>query len=89
MKAIYFENVSATKLKDFRSALTSLKEVQEALGIFAPLVPTLTSKRLRQLLTTSDVVGGLFPSKLSESIAVLEKMVVWRTGGSGEDIPEP
>ena len=35
------------------------------------------------------MVGGLFPSQLLESIEVLEKMVVWRAGGSGEDIPEP
>jgi hypothetical protein len=65
-----------------------LKEIQEAITNLAPVAPSLISKRLRKLLTT-DVVGGLFPSQLSESIEVLEKMVVWRAGSSGEDIPEP
>ena len=88
MKAIYFENVSATKLKELRTALTCLKDIHELFTNFSGKVQGLRSKRLRSLLT-SDAVGGIFPSQLSESIEVLDKMLVWRTNGAGEEIPEP
>lgn len=32
VKAVYFENVSATKLKEFKAALTHLKTVKDILG---------------------------------------------------------
>lgn len=40
VKAIYFENVSANKLKEFKQTVTWLKESRDIVAILEPFLPS-------------------------------------------------
>lgn len=63
VKAIYFEDVSLNKMKEFRTLLKTFKQTQEILGPLIQKSDSFTSKRLRQLLSF-DNEGGMLPSDL-------------------------
>jgi len=50
VKAIYFENVSANKLKEFKQAVSWLRDSREIVGILQPCLTSFRSQRLAQLL---------------------------------------
>ena len=77
VKAIYFENVSLVKLKEFRQVLTHLKLLPEILSPLTAQLSHLTSPRLR-LLLTEDTDNGLYPSELQSLIQSFETMIVWK-----------
>ena len=61
VKAVYFENVSAIKLKDFKNIMASMKSARDSLTLFNDNISRFRSKRLKQLLTL-DSQQGLIPS---------------------------
>lgn len=87
VKAIYFENVSLTKMKEFRVLQRHLKDLPQLVASLAG--KPFRSARLRALLTP-DSEGGLYPAGIGEAVAEFEQMIVWkRTQGGEEEIPEP
>jgi DNA mismatch repair protein MSH6 len=89
VKAIYFENVSLNKLKEFRVVLRHFKTLAELVSSLKNKVSSFKSQRLWALLTEEEA-GGLFPEGIQDVIAEFEKMIVWkRTQGGEEEIPEP
>lgn len=65
VKAIYFEDVSLIKLKEFRQLLKLFKQVPEFIETLMRKKDEFKSQRLR-LLLTSDKEGGLYPSQMEE-----------------------
>jgi len=61
VKAIYFENVSLIKLREFRTVLRHLTGLRDLVSSLANKSKHFKSERL-QLLLTDDVDGGLYPS---------------------------
>lgn len=89
VKAIYFENVSLIKLREFRIILRHFKGLSELVSSLSNKLKSFKSERLHQLLSL-DRDGGLFPSQIVQEIAEFEKMIVWKRTQSGdEEIPEP
>lgn len=89
VKAIYFENVSLNKLKEFRQVTKTLKGLSELINSLQNKKENFKSTRL-QLLLTDDSDGGLYPSDIVQVIKDFEKMIVWKkTQGGDEEIPEP
>jgi len=77
VKAIYFENVSLIKLREFRIVLRHFKGLSELVSSLSNKVKAFKSERLHQLLSL-DKDGGLFPSEIIQEIAEFEKMIVWK-----------
>ena len=89
VKAIYFEDVSLIKLKEFRTLLKTFRSVEDILAGIAAKRDQLKSKRLREILTL-DIDGGMLPSKYLEEIDSFEKLIVWKkVPGTEAEIPEP
>ena len=89
VKAIYFENVSLNKLKDFRTILRHFRTLPDLISSLKAKVGKFKSQRLWALLTEEES-GGLYPEGILDDIAEFEKMIVWkRTQGGEEEIPEP
>jgi DNA mismatch repair protein MSH6 len=81
VKAIYFENVSLGKLKEFRAVLRHFKALPELISSLRE--KQFKSARLRELMAVDH-------TELMESIAEFEGMIVWkRTQGGDEEVPEP
>lgn len=91
IKAIYFEDVSLIKMKEFRELLKAFKRTEEILGALMAKRDEFTSKRLKQLLTPdNEHPDGLFPSGYVEALGQFENVIVWkRVPGSDNEIPEP
>ena len=91
VRAIYFEDVSLRKLKEFRTLLAALRRTEEILGGLMAKRECFTSDRLRGLLTPDNVSpDGLFPSRYLEALESFEQVIVWkRVPGSDAQIPEP
>jgi DNA mismatch repair protein MSH6 len=64
VKAIYFEDVSLVKMKEFRQLLKTLRSIPE---VFAPMMNRISdfkSERLKELLSNE----GMFPENLIREI---------------------
>lgn len=91
IKAIYFENISLNRLREFRSLLKSFAALPETIASLVSKKHLFKSERLKHLLTP-DTEGGLYPSELLPALKAFDNMIVWKkTGGGGADdeIPEP
>ncbi len=89
VKAIYFENVSLNKLKEFRVVLKHFKALSDLVSSLRSKIDSFKSKRLQTLLT-DDTDDGLFPTKIVKLIESFEGMIVWKRTQNGDDeIPEP
>jgi len=95
VKAIYFEDVSIQKMKEFRQLLQCFDEFENTIESFSKLnlKNALNSKRLKTLLTPIED-GGLFPSTIKHELAEFKQMIVWKLmpnekTGKKEEIPEP
>ena len=87
VKAIYFENVTLNKLKEFRTLMKHFKSIHDVTGSLKG--KDFKSTRLHTLLTP-DSEGGLYPQDICSVIAEFEGMIVWKKTQSGEEeIPEP
>ena len=95
VKAIYFENVSLNKMREFRQVLKTLKSLDEVVEHLRNRMGEFKSKRLRQLLTdedekTKEGLNGLYPINIKQLVNDFENMVVWKKAqGVDEEIPEP
>ena len=93
VKAIYFENVSLVKLREFRTLLRAFKTLDSDLcGSLIGKRDQFKSQRLRLLLTPDTEEGGMIPSGMRKVIDEFESMIVWKKtqgGGADEEIPEP
>jgi hypothetical protein len=89
VKAVYFEDVSLIKMKEFRLLLKTVRTVDELLHDLSSKSEKFKSQRLRQILSF-DTNGGLIPSKYLEEIDSFEKLIVWKkVPGTDAEIPEP
>ena len=91
VKAIYFEDVSLQKMKEFRLLLSCFKSIEDTLEPMLKLQRTnsLKSKRL-QLLTTFDCDGGLIPTGMKDVLKEFEELIVWEVaGGPGARVEVP
>ena len=89
VKAIYFENVSLIKLKEFRLVLRQMKSLADVVSSLTDKSRQFKSKRLVSLLTP-DSQSGLFPSQIVDIVKELEGMIIWKKTANGdEEIPEP
>ena len=64
VKAIYFEDVTVQKMRDFRTLLNSFKEMPALIEPLTNIAAKLNSSRLK-VLCTLDTEGGLLPSGLN------------------------
>ncbi|TNV85716.1 hypothetical protein FGO68_gene17605 [Halteria grandinella] len=98
VKAIYFENISFQKLKEFKMLLKNFKEIPRLLEPLRMIVEKgqCKSQRFQRLLTVKednelddDPSQGLLPF-LDQAIEEFELLIVWkRVGGCDDQIPEP
>ena len=91
VKAVYFENVSLNKLKEFRLLLKTFKALPSIVEPLKKKILEFNSTRLQVILTPSEE-GGLYPSFLEETIQLFESKIIWKKtsgGGPDEEIPEP
>lgn len=86
VKAIYFEDISLQKMKDYRALLACFRNMQDILGSFTDV----KSKRL-QLLLTFDSDDGLVPSGIEQAVDELDKYIVWKRAANDAkiEIAEP
>lgn len=91
IKAIYFEDVSLTKMKEFRDLLAAFKRTEDILGYLMAKKGEFSSNRLKKLLTPdNESSDGLFPSGYLEALKSFESVIIWkRVPGSNVEIPEP
>eukprot|EP00347_Sterkiella_histriomuscorum_P021958 403332180 len=92
VKAIYFENVSLIKLKEFRILLKHFRVMEELCESLMNKKNEFKSQRLRQLLTPDTEQYGLFPTGIKDIVKEFEGMIVWKKtqgGGPDDEIPEP
>lgn len=61
VKAIYFENVSLMKLREFRILIKNFKGLNELCESLINKTDSFKSERLKTLLT-KDTEGGLYPT---------------------------
>jgi hypothetical protein len=89
VKAIYFEDVSLIKLKEFRTLLKTFRSVEDILGGLVSKTEKFNSQRLREILTL-DSEGGMLPAGYLAEIDSFEKLIVWKkVPGTDAEIPEP
>jgi len=69
-KAIYFEDVSLIKLKEFRTLLNTMKELPMILAPLMNRVTDFKSARLIELLSKDDGEDqeGMFPANLVQEV---------------------
>jgi len=94
VKAIYFEDVSLLKMKEFRMLLKTLRQLEDILDPLIKRKDEFKSLRLRTMLTFEDdattEVAGMFPRDLEEEIDQFDKLIVWKkVEGTDTEIPEP
>lgn len=94
VKAVYFEDVSLIKMKEFRQLLQVLKNVEHTIESLRNLwgQNLLKSERLIALITSRAETGnGLFPEGIKVAIAEFDQLIKWKkaAGSSTAEIPEP
>ena len=100
VKAIYFEDVSLIKMKEFRTLLKCFKGLNDTLGGLLRLNQQgkLRSERLKTLLTIradedeDNESGGLMPDGVEGIIQEFDQLIVWKKvagGANAVEIPEP
>lgn len=93
VKAIYFEDVSLSKMKEFRTLLLSFKQIEDTIASIRGLYRSddLKSERLIALVTTDEESkDGLLPSKILEAVSEFDRLIKWkRVAGTNVEIPEP
>lgn len=94
VKAIYFEDVSLQKMKEFRTLLNCFKDIEDTLGSLRGLHRRgeLKSERLIALVSTkqeSDI--GLLPEDIAAAIHEFDQLIRWKriAGANNAEIPEP
>ena len=93
VKAIYFEDVSLQKMKEFRTLLNCFKNIDNTIESLTTLRrrEELNSARLLALISTKDEhEQGLMPTGILETIHHFDKLIQWkRVPGTTNEIPEP
>ena len=94
MKAIYFEDVSLQKMREFRTLLVCFKNMTQTIDSLRTVWQRneLNSQRLIALVTTgSETENGLLPDNIEEELQEFDKLIKWKrvAGMSNAEIPEP
>ena len=95
IKAIYFEDVSLTKMREFRNLLNAFRQVEDDIGSLRSLHRRgkLRSERLIALVTNSkETKNGLLPENILEAIHEFDRLIKWtRERGAPicQEKPEP
>ena len=81
VKAIYFEDVSLQKMKEFRTLLTCFRDVTRTVDSLRTVWQRneLKSERIIALVTTrSESEFGLMPEGIEESIQEFDSLIKWK-----------
>ena len=78
MEAIYFEDVSLSKMREFKQLLDCFKDMGKTLEDLTKVKDQLKSNRLKLLLEYEEE-GGLMPSTIRESLKEFEQQIIWKT----------
>ena len=78
MEAIYFEDVSLSKMREFKQLLDCFKDMGKTLEDLTKVKDQLKSNRLKLLLEYEEE-GGLMPSTIKESLKEFEQQIIWKT----------
>ena len=78
MEAIYFEDVSLSKMREFKQLLDCFKDMGKTLEDLTKVKDQLKSNRLRLLLEFEEE-GGLMPSTIKESLKEFEQQIIWKS----------
>lgn len=96
VKAIYFEDVSLQKMKEFRLLLNTFKTMDQTLESFLKLKRSGSlneNGRLFSLLHPTEE-GGLLPDGVAKFIREFEHLIIWKSAAGSQpgqkvEIPEP
>lgn len=96
VKAIYFEDVSLQKMREFRTLLLCFKQLDQTLDSFLKLKrgnQLNENGRIFQLLHPTEE-GGLLPDGIPKIIKEFEQLIIWKPAagnspGQRIEIPEP
>ena len=94
VKAIYFEDVSLIKMKEFRTLLNCFKQIESTIESIRSLARKgdLKSERLVALVTKkSENEVGLLPDDTDLIIREFDQLIKWKrvAGTANSEIPEP
>ena len=78
MEAIYFEDVSLSKMREFKQLLDCFKDMGKTLEDLTKVKDQLKSNRLKLLLEYEEE-GGLMPSTIRESLKEFEQQIIWKS----------
>ena len=78
MEAIYFEDVSLSKMREFKQLLDCFKDMGKTLEDLTKVKDQLKSNRLKLLLEFEEE-GGLMPSTIKESLKEFEQQIIWKS----------
>lgn len=78
MEAIYFEDVSLSKMREFKQLLDCFKDMGKTLEDLTKVKDQLKSNRLKLLLEYEEE-GGLMPSTIKESLKEFEQQIIWKS----------
>ncbi|CAD8056618.1 unnamed protein product [Paramecium sonneborni] len=81
-KAIFYENLSEQRLKEFKNLTKTLRLAQEEIKLFGLLKFNFISERLRKMMTF-EVDGGLLPN-VKEQLDEFEQFILWE-----KETPKP
>jgi len=78
VEAIYFEDVSLSKMREFKQLLDCFKDMGKTLEDLTKVKDQLKSNRLKLLLEYEEE-GGLMPSTIRESLKEFEQQIIWKS----------
>lgn len=95
VKAVYFEDVSLIKMREFRTLLTVFSQVDRTVGSYRDLWKhdELKSERLIALVTKkSETENGLLPEGIEDAVSTFDQLIKWKKvagAANSAEIPEP
>ncbi|CAD8137335.1 unnamed protein product [Paramecium octaurelia] len=85
-KAVFYENLSEQRLKEFKNLTQNLRLAQEEITLFGQLQINFKSERLRKMMTFEEK-GGLLPN-VQEQLNEFEQYAIWEKE-KDKEIPKP
>ncbi|CAD8059529.1 unnamed protein product [Paramecium sonneborni] len=85
-KAVFYENLSEQRLKEFKTLTKALRLAQEEITLFGQFQINFRSEKLKKMLTF-EADGGLLPN-VKEQLDEFEQYIIWEKE-KDKEIPKP
>ncbi|CAK58417.1 unnamed protein product (macronuclear) [Paramecium tetraurelia] len=85
-KAVFYENLSEQRLKEFKNLTKSLRLAQQEIALFGQYKINFRSERLRNMMTY-EADGGLLPN-VKEQLDEFEQYIIWEKE-KDKEVPKP